>query len=78
VVLPEASVEGALAFGEKIRESVEMAGFGPSGREELTVSIGVAVLPAHARGAADLVQRADAELYRAKGIGRNRVCAPGV
>jgi len=77
VVLPEASVEGALAFGEKIRESVETTGFGPSGREELTVSIGVAVLPVHARGAADLVQRADAELYRAKGSGRNRVCAPG-
>jgi len=77
VVLPEASIEGALAFGEKIRESVETTGFGPSGREELTVSVGLAVLPAHARGATDLVQRADGELYRAKGLGRNRVCAPG-
>jgi len=78
VVLPEASIEGAFAFGEKIRQSVESTGFGPSGREELTVSVGVAVLPAHARGASDLVQRADAELYRAKGMGRNRVCAPGI
>lgn len=78
VILPEASIEGALAFGEKIRESIETMGFGPSGCEELTVSLGVAVLPAHARGAIDLVERADGELYRAKGLGRNRVCVPGV
>jgi diguanylate cyclase (GGDEF)-like protein len=76
VILPEALLEGALAFAEKIREAVEVESFGPAGREELTVSLGVAVVPLHARTAGELVQRADAELYRAKSLGRNRACAP--
>ena len=31
VILPEASIEGALAFGEKIRKAFETMGFGPQG-----------------------------------------------
>jgi diguanylate cyclase (GGDEF)-like protein len=75
VLLAEASLKGALAFAERIREDVEgMAVLGP-GRAEVrfTVSIGVAELDPAAPGEDDLLRRADAALYRAKGEGRNRV-----
>ena len=74
VILPETSLEGAVAFGEKARQVVESAGFGPDGTFELTVSIGVTALPASSETAASLIDAADAQLYRAKSLGRNRVC----
>ncbi|MBF8291786.1 MAG: hypothetical protein HW392_613 [Steroidobacteraceae bacterium] len=44
------------------------------GREILiSVSVGVAHLPEHAGNAADLVRAADAALFRAKALGRNRI-----
>jgi diguanylate cyclase (GGDEF)-like protein len=39
----------------------------------ITVSIGVAALPSHGTNEKDLLQAADAALYRAKGEGRDRV-----
>jgi len=74
VVLPETTLEGAVAFGEKARQAVEASGFGPDGTEELTVSIGVSELTAGSASAASLIDAADAQLYRAKSLGRNRVC----
>ena len=73
-LLPEAPLDGALAFAEKIRQVVETE---CGGDADLTVSLGVAVLPDHCQSSAVLVERADAELYRAKSLGRNRICAPG-
>jgi diguanylate cyclase (GGDEF)-like protein len=75
VVLPETSIEGAKAFGEKIRQGIESTRFGPDGRDELTVSVGVAVLPSGGAMPTELVEAADAQLYRAKAEGRNRVCS---
>ncbi|UCE86505.1 MAG: sensor domain-containing diguanylate cyclase [Deltaproteobacteria bacterium] len=74
-VLPETRLDGAVAFGEKIRQGVESTSFGPNGRHELTVSVGVAVLPRGGTAATTLVEAADAQLYRAKAEGRNRVCS---
>ena len=74
VVLPETSCEGARAFGEKIRQMIESTGFGPDGREEITVSVGIAELSAENGTATTLVDAADGQLYRAKSLGRNRVC----
>jgi diguanylate cyclase (GGDEF)-like protein len=75
VVLPETGRDGALAFGEKIRQSIEASGFGADGREELTVSIGIAQLRPESASATGLIEAADKQLYRAKSDGRNRVCA---
>ena len=41
----------------------------------LTVSLGVASLRDGELDAGDLVEAADAQLYRAKSLGRNRVCS---
>jgi diguanylate cyclase (GGDEF)-like protein len=41
----------------------------------VTVSIGVAVCPADASSAEDLIRRSDQMLYRAKREGKNRVCS---
>ena len=75
VVLPETTLEGALVFGEKIRQAVEATSFGRDANEELTVSVGVALMPRDGAGATALVEAADVQLYRAKAEGRNRVCA---
>jgi diguanylate cyclase (GGDEF)-like protein len=73
VILPETDLAGAIALGEKVRTAVAGAGFGPDGRTELTVSVGVAGLTPDLSGPGGLVEAADAELYRAKDAGRNCV-----
>ena len=74
VILPETSEDGALAFGEKIRQRVEADRVGPEGNP-VSISVGVATYPGDGESAADLVRAADRELYRAKQAGRNRVCS---
>jgi diguanylate cyclase (GGDEF)-like protein len=74
IILPETSLEGAAAFGEKIRLSVEEEPFGKDAAQRLTVSVGAAAFPDDGEGARLLVEAADRQLYRAKSEGRNRVC----
>jgi len=75
VVLPEADAKGAHAFAEKVRQRIEASGFGPDGRDPITVSVGVAASRSESANAGSLIERADDALYRAKALGRNRVCA---
>lgn len=76
VVLPRCTLPGAIAVAERIRQAVLALNL-PSGLGDahpVTVSIGVAVVEqAGEQGVAELLQRADAALYRAKAQGRNRV-----
>ena len=76
VILPEIALEGATAFAQKIRQAIEESSQGPGTDEHVTVSVGVASYPAHGDTSVELVKAADAQLYRAKDEGRNRVCAP--
>jgi diguanylate cyclase (GGDEF)-like protein len=76
VILPATLKKGALTVAEKIRARVEKSQIPgeesqPGGK--LTVSIGVATIPADAATTQDLIERADAALYRAKSRGKNRV-----
>jgi diguanylate cyclase (GGDEF)-like protein len=75
VVLPGTELDGAVAVAERIRaalaeRAVLREAVGGSG---LTVSIGVVQYRSGAPD--DLMRRADAALYRAKGEGKNRVTA---
>lgn len=79
VILPNQSLKGAAIVAERIRARVEQLQV-PHGRDagkHVTVSIGAAT----AIGALDaepsaLVATADAALYRAKHMGRNRISLP--
>jgi two-component system cell cycle response regulator len=78
VLVPDTAVEGAKAVAERIREQVDTMPFpiqGGATSVRVTVSIGVAARQAGDERGADILKRADAALYRAKGEGRNRVIA---
>ena len=75
VLLPEADLEAARAFAERLREAVAKAAFVLGGEERrITISIGIAGLADSRRERSALMQAADGALYRAKEEGRNRVC----
>jgi two-component system cell cycle response regulator len=69
-IVNEAGLEGATALAERLRVSVESAGFAAG--LKLTVSVGVAATDDPARMAA-LMDAADKALYAAKQAGRNQV-----
>ncbi len=79
LLLPGVDPQEAFRRAEEIRKEVEAT------RVELrrsvtttTVSIGVATFPQDGSTVEGLLRVADERLYRAKGLGRNRVCAVGV
>ncbi|WP_374673860.1 diguanylate cyclase [Ideonella sp.] len=71
VLLPETGPQGARVVAEKIRHAV--AALRLPGVTSCTISVGAAVAEDGRIGAAALLARADAALYRAKEAGRNRV-----
>ncbi len=77
IILPNTELEGAGAIAEEIRRSVETMVIPSMGSEttNITVSIGVAAgKPKIDDEYVELLDEADKELYRAKNLGRNRVC----
>jgi diguanylate cyclase (GGDEF)-like protein len=75
VLVPGAEPAGACAVAEKLRERVgAQTVHTGDGRLNVTVSVGVAVLPGHGGELFELLASADLALYRAKRLGRNRVC----
>ena len=76
ILLPEASGTTATVVAEKIRAAVEATQFTlPDGRpsRQVTVSVGVSVMPEDADQVEQLIKAADDQLYRAKREGKNRV-----
>jgi diguanylate cyclase (GGDEF)-like protein len=75
LILPEASGDAAFRRANEIRERVKklklLLGTRPLG--VVTISAGIAVLPANGDTGARLLSAADAALYRAKLTGRDRV-----
>ena len=75
LVLPYTEAGGAKVVAERLRLRVEAHPFLQGGSPtRVTVSIGVAVCPADASSAEELIRRSDQMLYRAKREGKNRVC----
>ncbi len=77
LVLPDTGGEGAYAVGERILERIAAHKF--LSREglniRLTASVGVATLPDVAASADELVQAADAAMYKVKDRGKNGIQA---
>lgn len=82
VILPNQSLKGAAIVAERIRSRVERLTMSNSGGQiaapgHVTVSIGAATaIASHDTNAQQLVAIADAALYRAKHMGRNRISLP--
>jgi len=83
VILPNQSLKGAAIVAERIRRRVELlrvplyASEGVAPTRHVTVSIGAATAIAGPdNDASQLVGIADAALYRAKHLGRNRISLP--
>ena len=79
LILPDTGADGAYSVGERIRERLAahqfLAADGLNLR--LTASVGVATLPDAATSAEELMQAADAAMYRVKDGGKNGIQAAG-
>ena len=75
IVMPTADVRAAHARAERIRSKLRDLVVMHQGRSvgSISASFGVAALPDHGTSEKDLLQAADAALYRAKREGRDRV-----
>jgi len=76
MILPETSGPGGVLVAERLRRGVEQAKFfagSPNTVERLSISIGVAVYGQDGQFRKEIIEAADAALYRAKSHGRNRV-----
>jgi len=72
IIAPEIGLESAKGLAEKIRQMIDSTE--ADGIPHFTCSFGVATL-SEAESDAELIKRADAALYAAKGAGRNMVIA---
>ncbi len=75
LILPGASMEIALERAEGLRQAVKEMHQHCHGLRPASLSMGVAVYPDHGDTGGQLIQTADAALYRAKRAGRDRVMA---
>lgn len=69
VILPETALQGAVVVAERIRNAVTQR----NSDYDLSVSVGVAERWGEENNYSLLLSRADAGLYRAKSLGKNRV-----
>jgi diguanylate cyclase (GGDEF)-like protein/putative nucleotidyltransferase with HDIG domain len=72
VILPQASLEDAYKVAERIRKRIEVEM--DSKGAPLTCSFGIASWPTDGVMREEIIQAADAALYCAKQMGRNRAC----
>ena len=71
-VLSDTDLAGGLQVADRIREKITAVPLVP-GTAKVTVSIGLAVFPEHATSKTELIEKADAAMYEAKRLGRDRI-----
>ena len=74
IILPDTDLQGASLVAQRICKMMSATPFNGQdfGPIPVTISLGVATLPEHAKTAHDLVRKADDALYIAKRQGRNQ------
>ncbi|MDG7041752.1 MAG: diguanylate cyclase, partial [Nitrososphaerota archaeon] len=72
VILPQASLDDANKVAERVRKRIEVEM--DSKGAPLTCSLGIASWPTDGVMREEIIQAADASLYYAKQMGRNRIC----
>jgi diguanylate cyclase (GGDEF)-like protein len=77
LLLPNATTGEAIATAERLRSSVDALAVGPS-QIRVTVSIGVSSCSDAKMQADELIEQADAQMYKSKQAGRNQVSAEGL
>ena len=83
ILLPHTGLEGAAIVAERIRKKVEIHHFPadfsvpPAASLHCTISVGIATASQECLHARQLVEHADAALYRAKKAGKNRTVVFG-
>ncbi len=70
ILLPDTDEQGAYLAAERLRAAVQRACANQPG--SLTISVGVATFPQHGREGDSLMRAADAAVYMAKQLGRDR------
>jgi diguanylate cyclase (GGDEF)-like protein/PAS domain S-box-containing protein len=70
VIMPDTGTRGAAMVAERLRSS--LAQIRGAGEAPVTASLGVATFPGHGSTAGEVLRAADAAMYQAKGLGRNR------
>ena len=79
IILPDTDGEGAQFVAERIRQAAEKKEIKAYDTTvKATLSIGATTFPEDGKDAPELIDKADWALYRAKKLGRNRVCSFGV
>jgi len=76
VLAPQTPAERAIILGERLRQVIAESPITVADdlQIRITLSVGIAVFPDHAQNESELIGAADAALYKAKQMGRNRVC----
>ena len=77
IVLPDVGPVEGMALANRLRSAIESTPFSGDQLQPVgpvTVSIGLALLPQHGSDIGTLIELADHAMYRAKDLGRNRVC----
>ena len=80
IIVPEVSADSARRMAERLLKVIDESEF--EGEDvmlggRLTISLGIATFPMQAASKSELVEHADQALYRAKGLGKNRVVVFG-
>ena len=76
IALPDTAMTEALVVAERIRSAVEQHTFTAYDEvAHVTLSLGVGAYPEDGENPVDLIEAADGALYRAKQMGRNKVCS---
>ncbi len=73
LLLPQTGLDGAVVLGQRVLEAIRRFKFDGNNQALLTCSLGIAIFPEDASEVEQLIERADAALYRAKAAGKNNI-----